>query len=99
MAFEEINPKIWNYTKDGDFIEGILVRVQDDVGINKSKLYHIENAEGIKSCWGSAILDERMALVKVGEMIRIVYKGLAEAQKGKNPAKIFKVYINKSFNQ
>jgi len=96
MAFEEINPTTWKYDKEGDFIEGFLVRSQEDIGVNKSKLYAIDTGEGIKSVWGATILDERMALVKIGDKVRITYKGLAEAQKGKNPAKIFKVEVDKS---
>jgi len=95
MAYQEINPSEWNYQNDGDFVEGILVRVQDNIGVNKSMLYSIETPEGVKSVWGAAILDSRMALVKVGDKIKVTYKGLAEAKGGKNPAKIFKVEVDK----
>ena len=93
--YEEINPLIWKYEKDGDFIEGILVQVQGGIGANESKLYSIETPEGVKNVWGAAILDSRMSLVKVGEKIKITYKGLSEAKAGKNPAKIFKVEVDK----
>jgi len=94
--YQEINPTTWTYEKDGDFIEGILVRVQSDIGINKSKLYSIEIPEGVKIIWGAAILDERMAFVNVGDKIKITYKGLSkESKSGKNPAKIFKVEVDK----
>lgn len=96
MAYKEINPSIWKYEKDGDFIEGILVRVQSDVGENESNLYSIENSNGVLNVWGSAILDERMTLAKIGDKIKITYKGLAkECKKGKNPAKIFKVEVDR----
>ena len=94
MAYKEINPTAWTYEKEEDFIEGTLVRVQSDIGINKSMLYSIETPEGVKNVWGATILDERMALVKSGEKVKITYKGLAEAKKGKNPAKIFKVEVD-----
>lgn len=95
MAYEEINPTEWKFEKDGDFIEGILVRTQDNVGVNKSMLYNIETLEGVKSVWGAAILDSRMALVKIGDKIKITYKGLGEAKGGKNAPKIFKVEVDK----
>jgi len=95
MAYEEINPTDWTYKEDGDFIEGFLVQIQEDIGPNKSKLYTVEAPEGVKNVWGATLLDSRMALVKVGEKIKITYKGLAEAKKGKNPAKIFKVEVDK----
>ena len=87
MTYQEIDPQIWEYDFEGDFIEGRLVRSQEDVGVNKSMLYSIETPEGVKSVWGSAILDSKMALVKIGDKIKITYKGLAEAKSGKNPAK------------
>lgn len=96
MTYQEINPSNWVYQNDGDFIEGILVRVQSDIWINKSMLYSIETTQGVKNVWGATILDEKMALAKVGEKIKITFKGLSkEVKKGKNPAKIFKLEIDK----
>ncbi len=95
MVYQEIDPTDWTYEKEGDFIEGILIRVQEKIGPNQSMLYSIENLKGMKSVWGATILDSRMALVKVGEKIKITYKGLAKPTAGKKPAKIFKVEVDK----
>ena len=95
MTYEEINPEVWTYEKDGDFVEGVLVATQKDVGVNKSMLYSIETSEGVKSVWGAAILDSRMSFVKNGDKVKITYKGLAEKKGGKNPAKIFKVEVDR----
>lgn len=94
MTYKEIEPSIWKPEKEGDFIEGILVQKQEDVGENKSMLYGMEVPDGVKNVWGSAILDERMAFIKVGQKVRITFKGLAEAKKGRSPAKIFKVEVD-----
>ena len=96
MVFKEINPDIWKPEKDGDAIEGILVKVEKDVGPNESALYSLEiSPEVFKSVWGSVILDQRMSLVKVGQKVRITYKGLGEKKVGgKNPAKLFKVEVD-----
>jgi len=94
MAYKEINPEIWTYENDGDFIEGILVNKDSEVGENKSWMYNIETSEGVKNIWGSAILDSRMKFVKVGSKIKITYKGLGEAKKGKQAPKIFKLEID-----
>ncbi len=95
MTYEEINPEVWTYENDGDFVEGVLVATQKDVGVNKSMLYSIETLEGVKSVWGAAILDSRMSFVKNGDKVKITYKGLAEKKGGKNPAKIFKVEVDR----
>ena len=93
--FKEINPNVWTYEKDGDAIEGVLVKVEKNVGVNESTLYSLETSPEIFiNVWGSVILDQRMSLVKVGQKVRITYKGLSEKQPGKNPAKIFKVEVD-----
>lgn len=95
MAYKEIVPSVWEYEKDGDFVEGVLLIVKHDVGPNKSLLYNIETSQGVKSVWGSAVLDEKMALVRLGDRVKITYKGKGEAKKGKNAPKIFKVEVDR----
>jgi len=95
MVFKEVNPNAWIYEKDGDSIEGVLINVESDVGVNKSMIYSLETSPGVfVSVWGSVILDQRMTLVKVGQKVRITFKGLSEKKAGKNPAKIFKVEVD-----
>ena len=94
MTYKEINPEIWTYSNDGDFVEGVLLNKEDEVGENKSWMYSIETPEGVKSVWGSAVLDSRMKLVKVGSKIKITYKGLGESKAGRNAPKIFKVEVD-----
>ncbi len=91
MVFKEIDPKLWTYDKDGDTIEGYLLRVKEHVGMNDSTMYDFETKDGMMSVWGSAILDSKLGLIKVGTKVRITYKGLGEATGGKSAAKIFKV--------
>lgn len=95
MTYEEINPTVWKYENEDDFIEGVVINKEDDVGENKSWLYSLETSEGVKSVWGSAILDSRMAFVKIGDKVKITYRGLGEAKAGRNPPKIFKVEVDK----
>lgn len=94
MARKEINPEIWKPERDGDFIEGVLVNKEPEVGENKSWMYHIETPNGVQSVWGSAVLDSRMKFVKVGQKVFITFKGLGEIKPGRNPPKIFKVEID-----
>ncbi len=95
MTYKEVvDPLVWTYENDGDFIEGVLVNKQDKVGPNNSWIYTIETPDGVKSVWGAAILDSRMVAVKVGAKIKITYKGLGEAKGGHNPPKIFKVEVD-----
>ena len=95
MAFEEINPGQWKPENEGDFIEGILLKSEKEVGENKSMLYHLESEDGLKAVWGSVVLDQRMAFINIGSKIRITFKGLGEKVGGKNAPKLFKVEIDK----
>lgn len=96
MAYKEVEPKTWEYEKDGDFIEGVLIDKKFSLGKNNSSLYTLETEPGdFTLVWGSAILDERMTLVKIGEQIKITYKGLGEAKTGQNAPKIFKVEVDR----
>ena len=95
MAYEEVNPGMWTPEKEGDSLEGIFIRAEHDVGPQKSTIYHLEKEGKPMSFWGCTILDQRMAWVKPSDSFRVTYKGLAEPQPGKNPAKIFKVEIDR----
>ncbi len=95
MTYKEVSdPLVWNYENDGDFIEGVLVNKQDQVGPNNSWMYTIETSEGVKSVWGATILDSRMVAIKIGSKIKITYKGLGEAKSGHKAPKVFKVEID-----
>ena len=51
MTYKEINPEVWTYENEGDFIEGVLLKKEDNIGENKSWLYSISNQDGIKNVW------------------------------------------------
>ena len=96
MVYEEVNPEDWTYEKDGDFIEGVLIQKKTNVGPNEAMLYSLEVSESVvKNVWGATILDSRMALVKIGDKIKITYKGLAKPTPGKQSAKLFKVEVDR----
>lgn len=95
MTYKEIDPSMWNYTEKGDKMEGFLIQAQQDVGENKSNLYTIEAPEGVLRVWGTAILDAKLGLVRLGDKVKITYKGLGEAQGHKNAPKLFKVEVDK----
>jgi len=57
-------------------------------------LYGLECQGESVSVWGSTVLDQRMMLVKIGDKIKITYKGLSEAKAGRQPAKLFKVEVD-----
>lgn len=94
MAFEEIEVSLWKPENDGDSIEGVLIKVETNVGTNNSNLYTIEVDKKPISVWGSTLLDPKMAAAKIGDLLRIEYKGLGEAKTGHSAPKIFKLLID-----
>ena len=87
------NGNFWKPTKKGDEIQGVLVKVELEVGVNKSTLYYLEESgKGVTQVWGTTVLDSRMAPVKVGQEVLITYLGEAEkGGVGKNKPKLFDV--------
>jgi len=95
MAFEENNPGIHEFKNEDDELTGVLIKIQDEVGPQDSMLYTLEVEGKPVSVWGCAILDQRMIGIKVGDNIKIVYKGLGEARAGQNAPKIFQVLVDR----
>lgn len=95
MVYKTLEPTTWEDYKEEDSIEGVLIEKKSGLGKNNSSLYTLEVSPGsFTLVWGSAILDERMSLAKVGDKLKITYKGLGEAKQGQNAPKIFKVEVD-----
>ena len=78
-----INTPGWAPQNPGDTIEGELLEKKYDVGKYNKNLYVIRRSDGC-SCdvWGCFRLDKKMDEVKVGDIIRIRYKGMITKDDG-----------------
>lgn len=94
MVFKKIEPGIMKFEKKDDEITGVLIRVADSPKFD-NKVYHLEVQEKgqtvQKIVFGTKVLDDRMAYIKPGDTVKIVYKGLQPSEKG-NDTKIFDVF-------
>ena len=92
--WKENTGNTWKPEKKDDEVVGILVDVETGVGQNGSTMYTVEQSSNHETVniWGSTVLDSRMKGIKVGEEVRIVYKGLGDKQPGKNPPKLWQVF-------
>ena len=88
--WEAVEPGIWKPEQEEDQIEGVLINKKENVGINESNAYYIENNDGMHMIWGSTVLDDRMSIISVGDTIRITYKGTRKNKRNQD-TKIFKV--------
>ncbi len=70
--------KIWIPEKKDEEISGKLIRIELEVGKNKSMLYTLETDDTIRGVWGCAVLDKKMEFFEVGEYVKIVFLGMKE---------------------
>lgn len=91
--YKEATGNFWKPEKEEEFIEGLLTKVEENVGANNSRVYHIETLEDHinTKLWGTTILDNRMDEVKVGQQVKITYKGRGKKVGGKQAPHIWKV--------
>ena len=73
--YEDVQSDFWTPENKDDSISGIYLSNQEKVGENESMVYNLETENGIKSIWGSTVLDTKMKLLKFGDDIKIIYLG------------------------
>lgn len=93
--WQTIEPGIWKPEKEGDQIVGVLVSKEPkDESNGVSAKYYLENQNGMFLVWGSAVLDDRMQYVKVGQKIRITFEGKTKNKRNQD-VNLFKVEVSK----
>ena len=93
--FNPVEPGIWKHENEGDSIFGVLINTEPkDEANDLSAKYYIETVTGMMMVWGSAVLDDRMKLVKIGKPVRITYRGTKKNAKGRD-FKVFSVETGK----
>ena len=75
----------------GDTILGRLTARREKNGRYKSATYTLENAAGVHVVFGTTVLEDRMRTVMPGDLVKIVFKGVKENEKG-NATKLFEVF-------
>jgi len=89
--WETIEPNMWKHENKGDHIIGVFIKKEPkDEKQSFSARYYLENEQGINLVWGSAVLDQRMEFVNIGEKIKIIYKGKEKNSKNQD-VKIYEV--------
>jgi len=99
MPWEDVEPQVWKPESEGASIEGVLVQKKSKLGLNDSNAYYIEDERGnTHMVWGSTVLDDRMAVCNVGDLVKITYIRKTQNKRGQ-PLKLFKVQRSKSEEQ
>lgn len=65
-------------------LTGVLVRKQENVGPNNSRMYHIEVAgeEDTTGVWGSTVLDNKFSEIPIGSMVKVESLGKVQGKRG-----------------
>ena len=73
--WKSTEPEVWRPENKGEQIIGVLVdkKPKEEAGI--SARYFIDTDKGRFLVWGCAVIDDRMEYVKIGDKVRITYKG------------------------
>lgn len=97
--FRKIEPGVWKAEKEGDEITGKLVKIGESKKYSdEGKVYHLE-CENPKTgeienkvIFGSAVLNDRMSFVSIGQVVRIKFMETIKNKKGQ-PTKVYEVSV------
>jgi len=89
--WREINTNVWKPAEKGDNITGQLVRKVAHEEYSTKYYLELDDKQTV-FLWGSAILDDRMALVKVGQFVRVTFEG-KDHNKAGMPLNMYKVEV------
>ena len=74
--WKTIEPSVWKPKQIGEAIIGVVVgKIPRNETTSLSARYQIKNEKGLYLIWGSAVLDDRMQYVSIGNTVRITYNG------------------------
>ena len=76
-----VEPEIWKPEKEGDSVEGVLILKREKSGKFNKESYYIENKDRSYLVFGTTVLENRMRLVNVGDVVRIVFEGVKKNQR------------------
>ncbi len=94
--WQTIEPGIWKPETEGDQIAGVLVNREPRDEVNgTSSRYYIENQDGMFLIWGSAVIDDRMQYVKIGQKVRVTFEGHTKNKKNQQ-VNLFKIEVAKT---
>lgn len=81
--------EMWN--RD-EVLIGLFVKVEENIGPNKSKMYSVKTRGGVVKFWGSTVLDDKLMGVPVGSQVKVEYEGMKQGKRGEY--KSYKVFVD-----
>lgn len=95
IEWNSVEPDVWKSEQEGDQIQGVLIAIEPKDDANDiSARYYLSTKDGNKMVWGSAVIDDRMKLVRIGDLIRITYNGETKNKAGRK-VNLFRIDVGK----
>lgn len=92
--WKTIEPGVWKPEKEGENIIGVLVNKEPkDEKTGLSARYYLETDKGMFFVWGTAVLEDRMQYVKVGDKVRITFQGKTKNKRNQD-VNLFNVEVS-----
>ena len=90
-GFKEVTADAWKPEQEGDSITGVYQHMEERSG-DISEKYFLKCGEEDIFVWGSTILNSIMKRIKVGQEVRITFKGKGTTKTGRD-LNIYKVEV------
>lgn len=81
--YEEVTAEGIKFEKEGDSIEGVLESVTPSTQYEGQNNYDIKTKDGIKTVFGTTVLNTKLAKISLGSKIKIVYLGETKSKSGR----------------
>lgn len=97
MVYELQHGSYWTPTKEKDFLEGIIIKIEDNTFDNKD--FHIQRSAKEDPIIVSAttLLTDLLKDADAGNKVKITFLGEKNTGKG-NPLKLFEVLLDKEID-
>lgn len=91
--WQEVSPDFFRFEKEGQEVTGVLA-AKDSIEVRGTPVgrYTIDTEEGSVSFLGGVSLDPLLAKIQEGQLIKLVFLGMAGTQRG-TQVKQFKLYV------
>lgn len=80
--WKDVAGDIWRPENKGDSVEGTLMNRRP--GRYEWNNYTIDTGKGVKTVFGSAVLENRMTAIKDGQDVKIIFEGMQKNTRGQD---------------
>jgi hypothetical protein len=83
---------MWCPTQIGDYVAGVYINKEENVGRNHATMYTLKDSKGIENkIFGTVGLNKKMLDIPIGSEVGIMYNGEKPSTPPKKPYKLFDV--------